>query len=128
MRKEVLATARASEWFEDVITALKEVFSSWIQAYAINKNPQIEDNTLDYRTVANDIRQASQYTTNKLSKVTKGSFGPRRWKDKDTEMKSSNASHGSLVWILLGSWDYYLSDRKEEMIIAAFKHLFGMLK
>jgi hypothetical protein len=96
MRKEVLATTRASEWFEDVITALKEVFPSWIQAYAINKNPQIEDNTLDYRTVANDIRQAaSQYTTNKPSKVAKGSFGPTFAgdgsddPDKDTEMKSS---------------------------------------
>jgi hypothetical protein len=96
MRKEVLATIRASEWFEDVITALKEVFPSWIQAYAINKNSQIEDNTLDYRTVANDIRQAaSQYTTNKPSRVAKGSFGPTFAgdgsddPDKDTEKKFS---------------------------------------
>jgi hypothetical protein len=95
-RKEVLATTRAPEWFEDVITALKEMFPSWIQAYAINKNSEIENNTLDYRTVANDIRQAaSQYTANKPSRVAKSSFGPTFAgegsddPEKDTEKKSS---------------------------------------
>jgi hypothetical protein len=96
IRKGVLATTRASEWFEDVVVALKDVIPSWIQSYAINKDSQVEDDTLDYRTVANDIRQASsQYTTDKLSKVAKGSFGPtfaadgNGDPDRDNERKSS---------------------------------------
>jgi hypothetical protein len=50
---EVLATTRASEWFEDsLITVGRSKFQpSWADAYAINKDPQVEDNILDYRTV-----------------------------------------------------------------------------
>jgi hypothetical protein len=45
------------------------------QAYEVNKDPQVEDNTLDYRTVANDLRRVAgkQKSTNKIAK---GSFGP----------------------------------------------------
>ena len=50
----------------------------WAASYGISKDPQVEDGTLDYRKVANDLRrEASQYTeTTKASKIAKGSFGP----------------------------------------------------
>jgi hypothetical protein len=51
--KEVLATIRVSEWFEDFLTAVRETLPSWAESYEINKDPQVEDNSLDYRTVAN---------------------------------------------------------------------------
>jgi hypothetical protein len=76
--KEVLATTRASEWFEDFLITIREIQPSWAEAYAIHKDPFVEENTLDFRTVANDLRRvASQLIkTSKPGKVAKGSFGP----------------------------------------------------
>jgi hypothetical protein len=50
--KEVLATTRVSEWFEDFLTALKGLLPVWVEAYGINKDPLVESDSLDYRTVA----------------------------------------------------------------------------
>ena len=78
MNKEVLATARTWEWFEDFLVAIRGILPTWATAYGINKDSQVEDNTLDYRTVANDLRRiAGQYTrTSKIGKIAKGSLGP----------------------------------------------------
>ena len=73
--KEVLATTRTSEWFEDFLVAIKGVLPSWAESYGINKDHKVEDESLDYRTVANDLRKkASEYTN--ATKIAKGSFGP----------------------------------------------------
>ena len=76
--KEVLATARAWEWFEDFLVAIRGILPTWATAYGINKDSQVEDNTLDYRTVANDLRRiASQYTrTSRIGRIAEGSLGP----------------------------------------------------
>jgi len=73
--KKLTATNDASEWFEDFLVAIRGILPNWAEAYGINKDPQVEDNTLDYRTVANDLRRAARKYTS-TSKIDKGSFGP----------------------------------------------------
>jgi hypothetical protein len=73
--KEVLATTRTSEWFEDFLVAIKGVLPSWAESYGINKDHKVEDESLDYRTVANDLRKKASEFTN-ATKIAKGSFGP----------------------------------------------------
>ena len=69
--KEVLATTRASEWFEDFLVAVKGVLPSWAESYGINKDHKVEYESFDYRTVANDLcKKTSEYT-----KIGQGSFG-----------------------------------------------------
>jgi len=77
-KKKVVETTKTSIWFQDFLAAIRGVLPMWAAAYGISKDPQVEDNTLDYRTVANDLRrEAGQYTeTRKASKIAKGSFGP----------------------------------------------------
>jgi hypothetical protein len=76
--KGVLATTRVSEWFEDLLVAVRGILPTWAESYGINKDPFVEDNTLDYRTVANDLRKvASRHTRTGIpGKIAKGSFGP----------------------------------------------------
>jgi len=90
--KEVLATTRTSEWFEDFLVAIKGVLPSWAESYGINKDHKVEDESLDYRTVANDLRKkASEYTN--ATKIAKGSFGP--FGDEYTNaIKTANGSFG----------------------------------
>jgi hypothetical protein len=78
-----LATTEASEWFEDFLIAIGGILPTWVEAYGINKDPQVEDNTLDYRTVANDLRRVVTQTASRrarlqtgASRISKGSFGP----------------------------------------------------
>jgi hypothetical protein len=73
--KNVTETTRASVWFDDVLEAIKGILPMWAEAYEVNKDPQVEDNTLDYRTVANDLRRAARKYTS-TNKIDKGSFGP----------------------------------------------------
>jgi hypothetical protein len=62
-------------WFDDFLEAIKGILPMWAEAYEVNKDPQVEDNTLDYRTVANDLRRVAGKQKN-TSKIAKGSFGP----------------------------------------------------
>jgi hypothetical protein len=55
--KGVTAITRTSEWFEDLLVTIRGILPTWTEAYGINKDPQVKDNTLDYRTVANDLRR-----------------------------------------------------------------------
>lgn len=75
--KDVLATKRASQWFEDFLGAVRTVKPTWAEAYGINKDSHIEDDTLDFHTVANDLRKvASQSLYAKSARFANGSFGP----------------------------------------------------
>jgi hypothetical protein len=77
-KKKVVETTKASIWFQDFLAAIRGTLPMWAAAYGISMDPQVEDGTLDYRKVANDLRrEAGQYTeTRKASKIAKGSFGP----------------------------------------------------
>jgi hypothetical protein len=52
-KEKVVATTRVSEWFKDFLTAIKDVDPTWTKAYAITKDPQVDDDTLGFHTVAN---------------------------------------------------------------------------
>jgi hypothetical protein len=77
-KKKVVETTKTSIWFQDFLAAIRGALPMWASAYGISKDPQVEDGTLDYRKVANDLRrEAGQYTEAKnASKIDKGSFGP----------------------------------------------------
>jgi hypothetical protein len=77
-KKKVVETTKTSIWFQDFLAAIRGALPMWAAAYGISKDPQVEDGTLDYRKVANDLRrEAGQYTEAKSpSKFDKGSFGP----------------------------------------------------
>lgn len=86
--KEVLATTRVSEWFEDFLVVLRGLIPMWAEAYSVNKDPMVDDNSLDFRTVANDLRKvASQYA--KKAKLAKGSFGPTFAGEEDQHVSGS---------------------------------------
>jgi hypothetical protein len=79
--KNVLATTEASVWFEDFLIAVGGILPTWVEAYGINKDPQVDDNTLDYRTVANDLRRVVAQTASRrarlqtgTSEISEGSF------------------------------------------------------
>jgi hypothetical protein len=73
--KNVTETIRASVWFDDFLEAIKGILPMWAEAYEVNKDPQVENNSLDYHTVANDFRRAAgKYAS--TNKIEKGSFGP----------------------------------------------------
>jgi hypothetical protein len=77
--KKVVATTRVSEWFEDFLTAVKNVDPLWAKAYGINKDPQVDDETLDFHMVANDLRKVaiqSCHAKIATAKIVKGAFGP----------------------------------------------------
>jgi hypothetical protein len=84
--KKLTATNDASEWFEDFLVAIRGILPNWAEAYGINKDTQVDDNSLDYRTVANDLRRvAGRYAKNSRNKFAKGSFGPTFADDDDFE-------------------------------------------
>ena len=76
--KKVVETTKTSIWFQDFLGAIRGILPMWAAAYGISKDSQIDNDTLDYRKVANDLRrEAGQYTeTRKTSRIAKGSFGP----------------------------------------------------
>ena len=70
--KNVLATTEASVWFEDFLIAVGGILPTWVEAYGINKDPQVDDNTLDYRTVANDLRRVVAQTASRRARLQNG--------------------------------------------------------
>jgi hypothetical protein len=73
-KKKVVETTKTSIWFQDFLAAIRGTLPMWAAAYGISKDPQVDNDTLDYRKVANDLRrEAGQYTANKIDN---GSFGP----------------------------------------------------
>jgi hypothetical protein len=74
--KKVVATTRVSEWFEDFLTAVKDVDPIWAKAYGITKDPQVDNDSLDFHTVANDLRKMASQSFPAMAKIAKGAFGP----------------------------------------------------
>ena len=91
--KKVLETTKTSVWFQDFLKAVRGTKPIWAAAYGISKDPQVEDNILDYRKVANDLRRdAGQYMETSKPKVAKGSFGPTFAESSEDECNGSKKS------------------------------------
>jgi hypothetical protein len=61
--KDVLATARVLEWFKDFLIVIRGTLPMWATAYGINKDSEVEDNALDYHTLANALRRVADATS-----------------------------------------------------------------
>jgi len=74
--KGVAATKSVSDWFPDLLGAIEGILPTWAESYEINKNEEIEADSLTFRTVANDLRKVAEKGRRKGLKLAKGSFGP----------------------------------------------------
>jgi hypothetical protein len=75
MNKEVMATESVSDWLPD-LGSIEGILPIWAESYEINKNEEIEADSLTFRTVANDLRKVAEKGRRKGLKLAKGSFGP----------------------------------------------------
>jgi hypothetical protein len=75
-RKKVAATLSPSDWFNDLMKALAGILPNWSESYAIHKGDEVENETLTFRTVANDLRKVVDRNQKGTNKFAKGSFGP----------------------------------------------------
>jgi hypothetical protein len=65
--KKVVETTKTSIWFQDFLGAIRGILP--MLAAGISKNSQVDNDTLDYRKVANDLRrEAGQYTETRKNK------------------------------------------------------------
>ena len=74
--KGIAVTQTAAEWFSDLIGTLEKILPTWSEAYELTRTQEVENNTLVYRTVANDLRKVLEKERNRGWKLAKGSFGP----------------------------------------------------
>jgi hypothetical protein len=74
--KDIAVTKAAAEWFSDLIATLEKILPTWSEAYELTRTQEVENNTLVYRTVANDLRKVVEKERHKGWKLAKGSFGP----------------------------------------------------
>jgi len=74
--KGIAVTQTAAEWFSDLIGTLEKILPTWSEAYELTRTQEVENNTLIYRTVANDLRKVLEKERNRGWKLAKGSFGP----------------------------------------------------
>jgi hypothetical protein len=74
--KDIEVTKAAAEWFSDLIGTLEKILPTWSEAYELTRTHEVENNTLVYRTVANDLRKVVEKERHKGWKLAQGSFGP----------------------------------------------------
>jgi hypothetical protein len=51
--------------------AIKGISLVWAKAYGISKDPQVDDNTLDFHTVANNLRKVASQSYRATAKIAK---------------------------------------------------------
>ena len=74
--KGVAAAKSVSDWFPDLLGAIEGILPTWTESYEINKNEEVEADSLTFRSVANDLRKVVEKGRRKGLKLAKGSFGP----------------------------------------------------
>jgi hypothetical protein len=89
-RKKVPEAEHSNIWFEDFSLAIRGFMKEWIVSYEMLHAKEIEDGTLTFRKLANDLRKEllKGYTTQtpKAGRVVaKGAFGPSFADLDDTE-------------------------------------------
>jgi hypothetical protein len=74
--KKVAATLSPSDWFNDLMNTLAGILPNWSESYAIHKGDEVENGTITFRVVANDLRKVVDRKQKGTTKIAKGSFGP----------------------------------------------------
>jgi len=75
-QKKVAATLSPSDWFNDLMNTLAGILPNWSESYAIHKGDEVENETITFRVVANDLRKVVDRKQKGTTKIAKGSFGP----------------------------------------------------
>lgn len=75
-KKKVAATLSPSDWFNDLMNTLVGILPNWSESYAIHKGDEVENETITFRVVANDLRKVVDRKQKGTTKIAKGSFGP----------------------------------------------------
>ena len=71
------------------MNALAGILPNWSESYAIHKGDEVEDETITFRTVANDLRKVVD-RKQKGTQIAKGSFGPTFAEAEHTEAGPEN--------------------------------------
>ena len=75
--KGVPEAQHSDVWFEDFSLAIRGYMKEWIVSYKMIHAKDIEDGTLTFRKLANDLRkELLKGSTPRVGRVAKGSFGP----------------------------------------------------
>jgi hypothetical protein len=85
--KDVPEAQRTLTWFEDLSNAIRGFMKEWVVAYEMLHATEIENGTLTFRKLANDLRkELLKSSTPKTGRVVaKGAFGPSFAESDDTE-------------------------------------------
>ena len=54
--KKLPVTKDHEEWFDDFMDAVNSVLPNWVPGYRSVKMTDVNENSLSYRTIANDFR------------------------------------------------------------------------
>ena len=77
IKKNVAMATTPASWFNDLIDVLTPCDESFINAYKITIGDALEDETLNFRTVANKLKwHFSKKAAHNTRRVAKGTFGP----------------------------------------------------
>lgn len=90
--KKVPEAQHSDIWFEDVSLAIRGFMKEWIVSYEMLHSKEIEDGTLTFRKLANDLRKELLKTTQTPRTgrvVAKGAFGPSFADSEDTDQPQS---------------------------------------
>ncbi|KAJ8103702.1 hypothetical protein POJ06DRAFT_217226 [Lipomyces tetrasporus] len=81
-KKGVADATDVHVWFEDLSVALKDIpgMDSWVTAYGVSAKVEIREETLSFRTIANDLREEmrrrSKSSKGSNGRIARGAFGP----------------------------------------------------
>ncbi|EED18408.1 conserved hypothetical protein [Talaromyces stipitatus ATCC 10500] len=64
----------STEWANNFLDALKPYFDTWVTAYRMSKEKEIDNGSLDYRTLSGAFRRHATATKRSTGKVGKGAF------------------------------------------------------
>jgi hypothetical protein len=89
-RKKVPEAQHSNIWFEDFSHAIRGFMKEWAVSYEMLNRKEIENGTLTFRTLANELRKellmsSTQPQTPRGRVVAKGAFGPSFAESEDTE-------------------------------------------
>jgi len=89
--KKVPEAENSDTWFEDFSLAIRGFMKDWIVAYEMLHATEIEDGTLTFRKLANDLRKELLKTSTPRAGrvVAKGAFGPSFAESEDTDQPKS---------------------------------------
>ena len=89
--KKVPEAQQSNTWFEDFSNAIRGFMKEWIVSYEMLHATEIEDGTLTFRKLVNDLRKEllKSHAPKASRTVAKGAFGPSFAESDDTEQPKS---------------------------------------